>query len=308
MFDDVWTGKRANRSNNGWMRTFLSPKELARAVGVSESSIKRWADDDRLRVVRTAGGHRRIARQEAVRFVRDSHLSVVEPALLGLPDSVRDAAGLPPDAELPQRLYDLLYDGHLEAARGMILSSYMQGAAVARLCDQIVGPTMHRIGTIWEHRDEGVFIEHRATDTVIQALSELRLMLEEPAENAPIAIGGALSGDPYVLPTLMAAVVLSEAGFKVVNLGAETPVSALAHGVEQYAPGLVWLSLSVTAESPTPVLDEIVELARELESRSVPLVIGGRGVRSLRHPLPAGCVEMASMSELAAFSRGLISR
>ena len=38
----------------------LSPRELAEAVGVSESSLKRWADRGRVHVHRTEGGHRRI--------------------------------------------------------------------------------------------------------------------------------------------------------------------------------------------------------------------------------------------------------
>jgi excisionase family DNA binding protein len=54
------------------MQNTLSPRELAAAVGVSESSLKRWADEGRVKVARTAGGHRRIELAEAVRFIRQS--------------------------------------------------------------------------------------------------------------------------------------------------------------------------------------------------------------------------------------------
>ena len=66
------------------MKNVLSPKELGSAIGVSESSLKRWADDGRLRVARTAGGHRRIELREAVRFIRASGFTVQRPELLGL--------------------------------------------------------------------------------------------------------------------------------------------------------------------------------------------------------------------------------
>ncbi|HEX9106572.1 MAG TPA: MerR family DNA-binding transcriptional regulator, partial [Longimicrobiales bacterium] len=59
--------KQANRSDPA---SYLSPRELAEAVGVSESSLKRWADRGVLAVERTAGGHRRIPLGEAVRFIR----------------------------------------------------------------------------------------------------------------------------------------------------------------------------------------------------------------------------------------------
>ena len=54
-------------------------------VGVSESTLKRWADGGRLRFTKTAGGHRRISVPEAVRFARRSRLPIVDPELLGLP-------------------------------------------------------------------------------------------------------------------------------------------------------------------------------------------------------------------------------
>ena len=52
------------------MQSALSPKELAHALGVSESSIKRWIDDGRLDCTRTPGGHRRVTIQNALKFIR----------------------------------------------------------------------------------------------------------------------------------------------------------------------------------------------------------------------------------------------
>jgi len=37
----------------------LSPRELAEALGVSESSLKRWVDAGKIAASRTEGGHRR---------------------------------------------------------------------------------------------------------------------------------------------------------------------------------------------------------------------------------------------------------
>ena len=55
------------------MKSVLSPKELAAAIGVSESTLKRWADDGLIVFSRTAGGHRRIRLAEAIRFIRENH-------------------------------------------------------------------------------------------------------------------------------------------------------------------------------------------------------------------------------------------
>src|SRR5690242_3719305 len=60
----------------------LSPRDLADALGVSESSLKRWVDAGKLAAFRTEGGHRRIAVSEALRFIRETGAPVARPELL----------------------------------------------------------------------------------------------------------------------------------------------------------------------------------------------------------------------------------
>ena len=67
------------------MDKLLSPKQVAEAIGASESSLKRWCDQGLITTVKTAGGHRRISVQEALRFVREQKHSVVEPHILSMP-------------------------------------------------------------------------------------------------------------------------------------------------------------------------------------------------------------------------------
>ncbi|MEO7732315.1 MAG: helix-turn-helix domain-containing protein, partial [Kofleriaceae bacterium] len=66
------------------MSTLLSPHDLAAALGVSESSLKRWIDAGRIRATRTEGGHRRVSIADALAFVRETHAPVARPELLGL--------------------------------------------------------------------------------------------------------------------------------------------------------------------------------------------------------------------------------
>ena len=74
------------------MKQSLSPRELGQAIGVSESSLKRWADEGRIKFARTTGGHRRIVLTEAVRFIRQAGMPVLRPHLLGLADLEEDTA------------------------------------------------------------------------------------------------------------------------------------------------------------------------------------------------------------------------
>ena len=54
------------------MRELLTPKQVARAINVSESSVKRWCDKGVIPTQYTAGGHRRIPLSGLMEFLRSS--------------------------------------------------------------------------------------------------------------------------------------------------------------------------------------------------------------------------------------------
>jgi MerR family transcriptional regulator, light-induced transcriptional regulator len=281
----------------------LSPRDLARSLGVSESSVKRWVDDGALSAMRTAGGHRRIALAEAVRFVRHTGALVVRPDLMvgaGTGASVArcDEAA---QQDVGERLFALLERDDAPAARALLLALYVAGWPVAAICDGPVRSALERIGTLWEHGPAGIVIEHRATDTCLRALAEMRALFTPPAAGAPAALGAAPSGDPYLLPSLMAAAVLAEVGFRDHNLGPEVPLAVLGEAAERYRPRIVWLAMSVTRDADG-LAAAVVELAGRLASRGATLLLGGRGAPPMAPT--AGLLRIDSMTELAAFARG----
>ena len=70
-----------------------SPRNVAQALGVGESTVKRWIDAGRMAADRTLGGHRRVALDEVLRFVRSEQMDVLHPEVLGL-DGLDGAARL----------------------------------------------------------------------------------------------------------------------------------------------------------------------------------------------------------------------
>jgi MerR family transcriptional regulator, light-induced transcriptional regulator len=281
----------------------LSPRDLAAALGVSESSVKRWVDAGELDAGRTAGGHRRIALPEAVRFARAKGLSVLRPDLLGL----ADLAGLPADlAEAPVTaglLVDRLANGRAEHASNLVVAAYLRGDPLAPLCDGPVREAMHEVGKLWEQGRRGIFVEHRATDLFHHAFHQIRALIPEPNGAAPRAVGGALAGDPYLLPSLMAATVLADLGFAVAHLGPDTPADVLAAAAREHRAGLVWLSVSV-ADTDQAVVEASRALAEGLTATGAEIVVGGRRTEGMALPAwpnlqhrsdMAGLVEVAHL-------------
>lgn len=287
-------------------RSLLSPRELAEAIGVSESSIKRWADDGAVRAVRTSGGHRRIPIEDAVHFIRSSGQKVCRPEILGVDDAVPFSQTLPAHGEEGELLYRLLVEGSEPGARGFLVSLFLSGWTPAQIIDGPVSEAMSRVGELWKLDPSTIYVEHRATDITMQALSRIRSLIQIPLANARRAVGGAPSGDPYIIPSLGASLVLGSLGIRATNLGPETPIETLRHAVTELAPQIVWISTGVAAE-PSKLRDEIVELADEAATRECSVIVGGRMAQTLGLPARPNLYAGRSMAELEAFARGLVA-
>jgi hypothetical protein len=125
-----------------------------------------------------------------------------------------------------------------------------------------------------------------------------------PPTDATRAVGGAPSGDPYILPSLAASIVLASVGVRATNLGPETPIETLRHAVDDLAPQILWVSASVSAD-PSKLRDDIVGLADGALARGCSVIVGGRLSQSLGLPMRPNLYAGRSMAELEAFSRGL---
>jgi MerR family transcriptional regulator, light-induced transcriptional regulator len=280
-------------------RTF-SPRELADAIGVSESSLKRWVDSGELAAMRTAGGHRRISLSEAVRFIRGRNLVLVQPAVLGLADLARIPEELADARVTPDLLLALFESEQSHCAGGLLVASYLRGEPLAALFDGPIRLTMHRAGGLWKASRRGILVEHRATQVVIQALREIRALVPPPPSAAPIAVGSAAEGDPYVIPSLMASVILADLGYRVVDLGPDTPSDVLALEARERGVSLVWLSASTASEDT--VRRSVTELTTSLEGTGTLVVVGGRATEGASFE---GVLHRQSMQELREAAQGL---
>jgi len=286
------------------MKNTLSPKNLAVAIGVSESSVKRWADSGAIRIVRTAGGHRRISVQEAVRFVRDSGVPVVRPEMLGFSETADDAGSLQSKQAHADILFEALRDGARDRVLGLIQGWFLSGRALSWIFDEPMAGAMGRIGQLWRHQGDGVFLEHRATDLCIQAVTQLRLALPTEDSDALVAVGASPSEDPYLLASIMAATVCQDVGVRAINLGPQTPLTVLRDASEKHEATLAWLSVSTDAGAEN-VSAGLGKLADGLKQRGTQLVVGGRASGVLKSVRKPNLIFIDSMAELAAFVGGL---
>lgn len=284
---------------------YLSPKQLGQAIGVSESSLKRWIDDGLIEVVRTSGGHRRVELAEAVRFVRHGGYAVKDPSVLGL-TAADDETGRADDLQLAERFYELLSNGRDKEFTAAVTRLYLDGHLISEIIDGPIRAAMTRVGELWHSTPDGIGIEHRATETCIRTLGHMHTLIKEPPAEAPIAVGGAPAGDMHLISSMCVSLVLAEQGWREANLGANTPWDQLARVAKQERASLVWVS--ITAEPNTDYARKLKELADDLSRESCQVIVGGRQLNEAITRLQVDNLHSArSMVELQSFGRGLLA-
>lgn len=273
---------------------FLSPRQAARVLGASESSLKRWVDAGELAIRRTAGGHRRIPAAEVVRFARREGLPLQDAGLLGRSPP---AAG----RRLTAAVTRALLDGEGETLQRLLLRAHLDGMPVAALADGPLRLAMEELGRLWLSDPAGVAREHHATLLVMRAVEALRHVLPAPPTDAPLAVGGGPAGDPYLLPSLLASLVLQEAGWRTVDLGPDTPDAALIAAVHRHGATLAWRSYTGELD-PAAAARDLATLCRRLAPCRVVaggwrahLLTGLDGLANLQRP--------GSMGDLARLAR-----
>jgi MerR family transcriptional regulator, light-induced transcriptional regulator len=281
--------------------TYLKTSQVADALGVSTSSIKRWVDAGAIEATRTMGKHRLVALSSALRFARKENFPLEN--LLAMerlsPDGIIDS-------RMVDRLTEILKVGQaLEVYRLIASAFHSTGGAVA-LADHLIRPVMERIGHSWMVGSWDVHHEHQATQMVSSAINGLIGNLSRESHSSrPIALGASPEGDPYTLAGLLGELVLRESGWDVRNLGANLPLRSLANAVREYRPKLVFLSSSYVVDRHIILRDYpyFYEAASQVGSA---IMLGGRGLDlELRsNLLYAGVGER--MAHLAEFARRLL--
>ncbi len=250
----------------------LSPKNAALAIGVSESSLKRWCDQGLIDAQRTPGGHRRVSLESLVTFLRSSGRTIEDPAALGLPSDVDQWTGVT-DSTLSEFVAGVLA-GDEEKCRAIAMGLFLSGTSIVDICDKVIAPAMHRVGDLWECGEAAIYQERRSCAMCERVLTELRLISLSPSADAPKASGGTLSGDPYTLPTTMVELTLRERGWNATSLGASLPAETLCAAIADLKPKLFWLSASHIADRGA-FLSAWRQVEATAQAQSAMLVVGG---------------------------------
>ncbi len=193
------------------MEEHLTTRQVADALQVSESTVKRWCDSGTIPTIRTQGGHRRIPLDGLVHFLESSNRRIFDPKAIGLTskrvskteatqEGSDEPAGEDSIDEHRIRFRESLLSGDELGARRALVKWYTRRPSIAGLADELVAKTFHHIGELWACEKIDVYQERRGCEICLKLIHELRRLIPEVSGDAPVAIGGAPSQDHYSIP------------------------------------------------------------------------------------------------------------
>ncbi len=285
----------------------LTPKQIAAALRVSESSVKRWCDRGDIRTDRTLGGHRRVPLGFLLEFLETTNRRILDPLAIGLEPCGRSIvrnsiSELDSEATIARFEKSLLLGSETEC-RKIISSWYSTQGGMCSLADDLLSPTFCSIGKLWREGTIDIYQERLACEICHRIVFELKWLLAEPSATAPLAMGGTPSGDQYQLATLLTEMVFREQGWRTAGLGSNIPFPSLLSAARKHMPKIFWISVSHIEDEKT-FLESYADFTKRLP-KGIVLVVGGRALTDELRPKMMYSAHCDGMRQLTTLARAL---
>ena len=245
--------------------------EFARRVGVSAAVLRAWERRyGLLEPVRSSGGFRLYTAEDAERVGRmqqglDQGLSAAEAARAARA-SARPSGGLLENAA--ERLLAAIraYD---EAAVHAVLDESFAAFGLEAVLRELILPALTQVGREWEQGTLAVSQEHFASNVIRARLLSLARLWGRGA--GPVVVLACAPGEQHDISLLAFGLVLRSHGWRIIFLGADTPIVTLAQAAEGTGSALTVLA------SFDPARLEAESTAIRRLARELPLVLSGPG-------------------------------
>jgi methanogenic corrinoid protein MtbC1 len=255
------------------MSAGLNIAALAQRTGIPPDTLRKW--EQRYRILqpdRTAGGQRRYSERDVVRvqWLRerlDEGYRIGEAAtLLGSFDI--DPVRSPRDHLAA--ILESLERGETSEI-GLRLDQSFALLGVDETLDAVIRPLLHTVGERWAAGEISVAEEHLVSEAVRSRLGHL--LADAGGGVRGVAVLACAPGERHELGLMMAAIALRRDGWKVVYLGADTPLEDAIALARRVSARIVGLSLAMREHARA--LEQT--LTRTSLPEDVSLVIGGSG-------------------------------
>ena len=222
-------------------------KEFAARVGVPEVTLRAWERRyDLLAPERSSGGYRLYGPGDERRVIAmtahlERGLSAAEAARMALAErELPEAVPTEPEA-LRARLVSAIAGFDAAQTDAMLAGAFALGASPA--VTSVVLPALREIGDRWARGTLTVAHEHFASHLVERRLQQHAAGWG--SGRTGLALLACPPGERHTLGLMSFGVVLSEAGWRIAYLGADTPIADVREAADALTPAVVVMSAVV---------------------------------------------------------------
>ncbi len=262
-------------------KTILSTVDVARLFNVTETTVKRWADDGQLKCQKTPGGHRKFPMKSIIEFAERNNFEPV--GTLSLPS--HDGLGQVVEMAILNRDFPVLVNVFIEKALSPDRTDlyeyfsylYEHRIQMWELHDLVIRPGMSEIGERWMRGEISVSHEHRASYETLDALAKLQAEIFVKNRTHRSALLACVGEDLHEIGLRCAGYLFESEGWDIHYLGARTPAEEIVRSLREVRPSIVALSFTIPTD-PRQLMADLSTISDAARGVGAQVVVGGGGV------------------------------
>lgn len=208
--------------------------------------------------------------RSAIAYVDAAVLALDEPASQESCDVSSDSSSREPVLQYLQAILE----GDRAAAESVITARLAGGFSVAEIYEKILSPAQERLGWMWHRGEISVADEHFGSATTQSVISQLRPHLKRTAPNGRTVVATSTPGDLHEIGLRMVSDLFEMDGWRVMYLGANTPIADVLEVMGRRSADLLAMSVStaLTLRDAGELIDAVRATAALVKSK---VLVGG---------------------------------
>ena len=220
--------------------------QIAHIIGVNVSTVKRWTDSGKLKCHQSVGGHRKFYLHHLTDFLKDNketsiNINITE--LIGENSTLSSAIDNKDYSFLIKYSYEKLISSDANKFIALSNSLILKGYKEYTIFDDILNPTLIKIGDQWVKGKLTIAEEHLASEIIRKFLSNLNFEYLSK-KNKYNAFCFTLTNDKHDMPLNMSESIFNQHGkIKTFNLGPNLPIDDFLKLSEKVTPHIIFISI-----------------------------------------------------------------
>lgn len=289
-----------NKRNKTYNK-FLSTREVSNLLNVTETTIKRWTEADKLKCSKTLGGHRKYYLEDIIEFSKKNNIPISGILKVQPEKDIEYHIYKKNYGELSRNLLEIMLNEGVEEIYLFLLHLYRNQISFIDIVDEIIVKAFIQIGDGWENNKIEIAEEHKATQSLKMALNRLVTQLQHKTNKNITVICSCMENDYHDLGLLTISFALEAEGYNVIHLGENTPFLSLLNSIERYNPVFVCLSSKQNILDRNYLHLKMNELYEKVKEKNAFLIIGGETFHNLKDKIKSYDLLAGSLKEIIDF-------